>query len=101
MGGRNTRTRVSEPIHGLSGRIRSLQRKAITSSGSGTTSVDQAVTAVDLSHAWVEAGQGNSKAAGATTSSSNPFLTSATNARIWTYQTAGSAAWRYEVIEVY
>lgn len=97
MGGRNTRTRVSEPIHGLSGRIRTLQRGEINATSLGN--FDAAVTAVVLAKSYVEGGKGNSSDASASRAASSPYATSPTNVRVSATSGGTALLTTFELIE--
>ncbi len=92
MGGRNTRTRVSEPIHGLAGRLRSVQR-GTTSAGTTTGDKDTAITAVVPAKS--EAGFRGQVASNATGDVTVPYLTSATNMRTTRLASAGGGTHTY------
>lgn len=93
MGARNTRTRVSEPIHGLTGRIRSLQRGAKTTT---TTETDTSITSVDIAKSTGGGHHGGLDTNGASSGMYN-YLKDATNVR--QARASTSATMRWVVVE--
>lgn len=79
MGGRNTRTRVSEPIHGFAGRLKSIQRGTIALPGFVATA-NASITAVVLANAY-ELSVGRSQT-GNVAHTTAPYLTSTTNVQV-------------------
>ena len=95
---RNTATRVSEPIHGFSGRIRSLQRGSKRLSFTGDN--DLTITLVDVNHAWAN-GLSQSNTPFRNPRGSVPYLQAATNVR-WKNGVAGAnSTYSWEVVEVW
>jgi len=82
VGGRNTRTRVSEPIHGLNGFIKSIQRGIITVPSGGAGTFTTAITSVNMAKAWCEGGKGNMNDLSTSRAHSEPWLDTATTAKL-------------------
>ncbi len=92
MGGRNTRGRVSESIHGLAGRLRSVQRGTISAQ---TTVGDKDTAITSVVPAKSEAGFRGQTASDASGDVTVPYLTSATNMRVTRLASAGAGSHIY------
>lgn len=97
MGGRNTRTRVSEPIHGFAGRFKSVQRGTHTATSTGDQ--DASITAVVEAKAYALAAGLSSTDAGIGTSQA--YLTSPTNVRTTVVDGAVGGVASWTVVEEY
>ena len=89
---RDTRGLVSEPIHGLAGRLRSVQR-GTTSIGTTVGDKNAAITAVDPAKS--EVGFRGAVVSDFTGDTTVPYLTSATNVRITRLAAAGGGTHSY------